>query len=348
MYMGTASVDTTGSIYWRHPRFQPTVFAGAVKGGLAASDILYSPCLLASPKQRTSPVDLWDLPRVPQWPKDLEDGVERDVNLEKLTTGDDYYSSFLGVQIRGLVFASDTAQYNFTVETTYYEIDCTSLRAGLLVNEWSTYMSNSTLNLTELFGMDSKDYGSFAATIDVPRPADGGYEYPTPIPLDDIPPATMLYATLDRSEQNWWWNHFALFNCTICPVNVHTSFTCNSSTEATNCWATRQKKVNGRYTSSNFENFIEVQGPHERSGLLWAWRDAEASLDMYEMSSTDKYLSGELYPLASKEKLKNWTDVPLEVFSKRLTTAFNTYYEASLVDSSNHTRVNFQAQPDRL
>lgn len=79
-----------------------------------------------------------------------------------------------------------------------------------------------------------------------------------------------------------------------------------------------------------------------QSILLNEWRLAAGNMDHYEMSPIDKYLAGEVHPFARQWRV-DWATVPLDGFSKRLTTAFNTYWEGTL-DPFNHTSVAFRKQ----
>ncbi|KAF4462258.1 hypothetical protein FALBO_10928 [Fusarium albosuccineum] len=346
LHKGKNITKEKGSIYFRHPLDQGSSFSGAsgVARAIVNINILYTSCLIASSTQKGSPVDLWDLPKIPQWPRHLKDDFERRVDMKALAAGHDYYTSLLGVQIHGLNILPQNAQYDFTVETVYYDFDCGSFKDGISRKQLSTYMND---DLDALYNFDdaSTTFGTFVASISLPNLTQ---IYPNidqePIPLSDVPPGYMLYATLDQTAIKNRGSYFTLFNCTVRPEVLDTGITCKSSNSSTSCQAARQKRVNDRYTTNSFYHLMSDVASVERSNLLSNWRTSDnAREDSFVLSPTDNYLAGDSRLFAYQDE-QNWANVSLEGFSKRLTTAFNTYYEASL-DPFNHTNVGFREQP---
>ncbi|KAF5005815.1 hypothetical protein FDECE_7771 [Fusarium decemcellulare] len=349
---GKKDTGKLGTIYFAHPQYQGSWFEGisSAEDALVSVNILYNSNLLSSSLRKSSPVDLWSLPKIPQWPRQLGDGVEHEVDKEALATGDDYYASLLGVKVQGLNMVPKEARYDFTVETLYYDFDCSSVRHGLSINQLSTYMNDKETNVYALFNrtFGQTEFSSFAASINLPNLTEEFQNIDqNPIPLNDVPPGYMLYATLDRTSDpagGEYFKYFALFNCTMRLVVIDTNIICDSSASSTDCWAVRQKRVNDRYNTNSFYHLMTDQAWTRRKNLLRRWRTADtAHAGSVIMSPTDIYLAGELYPFSLQEKL-DWTNVTLEGFSKRLTTAFNTYWEATL-DPFNHTNVDFRRQP---
>jgi hypothetical protein len=292
-------------------------------------------------------VDLWGLPKIPQWPHSLGTNGKRTISQDALAICEESYISLLGLQIQGLDTDSDMTQYNLTIETSYFDFDCKNPKTGLVLNESTNYFPE-WLNLSAIFAYGSQSPpSSFAAYVWFPNLTE---TYPEiekePIPLEAVPPARMFYASQDRNDSGPAYGFYSLFNCSMRPVVVETDILCNSSSTALrHCWATRQRQVSHLYNSNNHRystTILQLSSIWLRN-LLSQWQIADGTRDPFIMSSTDNYLAGEKHPFIAK-KTSNWAKVPLRDFSRRLTTAFNTYLEASL-DPFNHTNVSFRSQP---
>jgi hypothetical protein len=346
---GEAAIYNRSIVYYADPAQQHSFFEGAagVEDSVGSVNTLYTSSLLASQAQKRSVVDLWGLPKIPQWPHNLETNGKRPISQDALATGEESYTSLLGLHIQGLDTESDTTRYNLTIETSYFDLDCKSPKTGLLLNESTKYFPE-WLNLSAIFAHDLNiPPSSFAAYVWFPNLTE---TYPEmedePIPLVDIPPAHLIYASQDRSDSGPAYGFYSLFNCSIRPIVVETDIVCDySSTALRHCWAARQRQVTRLYHSNSHRyrtTILYISSPWLRN-LLSQWRIVDGKRDPFVMSSTDNYLAGERYPFTPK-KTSNWAKVPVRDFSRRLTTAFNTYLEASL-NPFNHTNVSFQNRP---
>jgi hypothetical protein len=342
LHMGEYVEQMPGTVFYAHPGYQESYYGTSLRGSArVGANTLYTSSLLASPAQRCSPTDLWGLPKIPQW-LGREDSGERVIDQqteEALAAGEAFYTSLLGVQVQGINIVPEKAQYNFTVQTLYYAVGCDSSTPQVDMLDLSTRLSIPLDDLKVMFDpMNGSDYSTFAAVMVSPAVPD------TPVPLDRIPPSQLLYATMNRSMESLA-QSFTVFDCNVRPVVVDTSIQCNSSAPSVGCRATHQRLVTGRYDSVNAAQFLSVtQHAGLRGTILGLWRKIEGRVHHYDSSATDKYLAGKRYPFDQAPDGLDWTDVPFDVFSGRLTTALNTYWEATL-DPFNHTSVAFDRRP---
>ncbi|KAH6997161.1 hypothetical protein EDB80DRAFT_584788 [Ilyonectria destructans] len=325
VYKGENITQVNGTVYYSYPNYLESGFVGSamVYSHKVSVNTLYISSLLSSLKQKRSARDLWDLPRIPQWLDEQADGKAYDVDHDALARGDNHYASLLGVTIQGLHFADGDTQYDFTIESSYFHFDCGLVGTGIHVNESSAYFPRDELDPTPFITFpasrgDSPDLRSDAA----------GY---------------MLYATLDWSNgHEYTSSYMAVFNCTMHPTILATDIQCTSYPSSTTCRAQRQRRVNDQYTRDNFP----LQGlvvNNTRELVLNNWRNAEGLSNQRRTSPTDRYIAGDPYPFAAPET-QDWAKVNLTALSRRLATAFNTYWEATF-NPLNHTNVMFEKQP---
>ncbi|KAH8694730.1 hypothetical protein BGZ61DRAFT_352459 [Ilyonectria robusta] len=325
VYKGENITQVNGTVYYSFPNYQQSGFIGSsmVYSNKVSVNTLYLSSLLSSIKQKRSARDLWDLPRIPQWLDGQADGKTYDVDHGALARGDNHYASLLGVTIQGLDFASGDSQYNFTIESSYFHFDCGLVGTGIHVNESSAYFPRDELDPTTFVTFPT----SREASPDLRSDA-AGY---------------MLYATLDWSNgHESTSSYMAVFNCSMHPTILATDIQCSSSPSSTTCRAQRQRRVNDQYTSDNFP----LQGlvvNSTRKLVLDNWRNAEGPSTQHRTSPTDRYIAGDPYPFAAPEP-QDWAKVNLTALSRRLATAFNTYWEATF-NPLNRTNVMFRKQP---
>ncbi|KAF5024851.1 hypothetical protein F66182_3090 [Fusarium sp. NRRL 66182] len=335
------ATEQPGVVYYSHPAYQSDELDGGSMDKGESINILYLASLMAAPAQKESPVDLWNLPKIPQWPHDRDTDDKRTIDTGALTAGDDSYTSLLGIPLQGLDIVPGDAEYNFSIETSYFDFDCKPPKTGIQINESQVYFPETSLNLSDIFFYGNELPSSFGAHLIFPNLTESHPDDTKPIPVDAIPPTTMLYATRDRSPRS-----FSVFNCSINPVIVSTDIYCNTSRSTTNCQATHQNRLRPliRFLTDNhyYSSTISLQ-TLQRAYVFESWRTAEGPRSYIYTSSTDNYLAGEEYPFSPRVE-SDWTKVSARDFSKRLTTVFNTFWEATL-NPSNHTRASFHNHP---
>ncbi|KAH7114688.1 hypothetical protein EDB81DRAFT_767833 [Dactylonectria macrodidyma] len=341
--VGTSNTVTNGTVYYTDPSYGMTSFSGFISSteAIVAINALYTASLSSSVDRKRAPRDLWDLPRIPRGPHGTmdEDQVQAAQN-------DGIYYSLLGIKIFGLNFpGEENPQYDFDIESSYFDFDCDRVGTKIPINQSHKYFDTASFNLSYLLqpgsaihsGPALHVYGiTFAANISVPITFNK-----TAISLNEVPPGYMLYATLDRNFGDIS-GHFALFNCSMERLVLRTHVQCGPSPTSATCEATRQKRVDYRYTTANFppDPFEETSS---HLNLVNNWRVSEGQTDLYRMSPTDNYLAGAAFPFSYQEE-QNWTAVNVSLFSRRLTIAFNTYYQASL-SPFNATNISFGREP---
>ncbi|KAI5464354.1 hypothetical protein BGZ63DRAFT_421400 [Mariannaea sp. PMI_226] len=348
---GYSTKVNNGTVYYHHPSFQFSSFLSGEESDndKASINTLYTSSLLSSSDQKRSPRDLWNLPRIPRFPTDAPDEEERDVDLSSFSEKDSIYTSLLGLGIQGLDFQeSGASQYNFTVESSYFDFDCDRIATRIPFNQSNKYFPEASLNLTKALPAFSRryepfhlgydeSYNTFAASIAVPITLDTNKS----ISLNKVPPGYMLFVTIDWVLGETF-NNLALFNCSMERIILHSDIQCGPSPSSTTCKATRQKRINNRYSTRNFPlNLFEFDTL--KFNLLDRWRNADRNSDMHKMSPTGNYLAGSEFPFNGQVE-QNWSAVNVTMFSRRLTTAFNTYYQASLAPA-NHTTNSFTKSP---
>ncbi|PTD02392.1 hypothetical protein FCULG_00011913, partial [Fusarium culmorum] len=115
-----------GTVSYLNPAYQVSSYINRqsfmnTRGSVAA---LYSSSLLASFERKRSPRDMWELLKIPQLKPDKKAGETYLVDQEALENGTDYYTSLLGIKVRGLDFSNGLTRYNFTVQTSYINLQC--------------------------------------------------------------------------------------------------------------------------------------------------------------------------------------------------------------------------------
>lgn len=374
---GESPEVVVGSVYYANPLWQPGGHRWSWVDDEIVANAFYTASLISTLAQRRSLMDLWGFPRIPQWPRDLGDDVlDRQLgsrDWEALTDGDEYYCSLLGVPLQGfnLVPTNQTAEYEFMVQSVYYDINCTTASNNIGRDE--IHRLGATLdpkiNLTKLHDTLDGNVGteggpSFVSDI---LPANVTEVFPEntaePHSLDSSPPAEMFYMTQDFNGQvsrpNPGYN-FSLYRCDMLPIVTETYLICNTSAASTDCRATRQKRITSQF-DAGVEHLLtgrkspdpglaerQITGDEdyretERYQLLQSWSLAEGSLYPGVFSTTDKYLSGQTNPVTQTGVI-DWSVVSLEDISRRLTTVFNTYWWASLKPSVR-AEMTLQSQP---
>ncbi|KAH6887692.1 hypothetical protein B0T10DRAFT_574855 [Thelonectria olida] len=311
--IGRAITPANRIILYVHPSYQVSYYSISTFATRASStvNLLYSSSLLSPPKQKKSPRDLWDLPKIPQWRKDALDEVYY-ADEAALGRDDVHYVSLLGVDVQGIIAPTEKTQYDFSVETTYFDFDC----------EEPTHDLDGSFGILKSF----RDY-TFAATIR----GEGSLEASS---LNATKSLYLLFAS--RSG--------GLFNCTIEPMVVETDIRCGASPSTATCSARRQRRLDHQDTASRFLEKL-IERPEALQHVFKAWPYADGVGERTETSSpTVNFLSGNANPYA-EVKGGSWRIVPSTEVSKRLTTAFNTFWTATL-NPYGYTDVSLTSYPE--
>ncbi|KAF5971553.1 hypothetical protein FCOIX_9828 [Fusarium coicis] len=326
---------SNGTVYYADPAYQVSHsrwidYRHSVGATYAAS-------LLSSSKQKTSPRDIWGLPKIPQLSQERLDNGSYDlyyVNKSDLISGKASYASLLGIKIQGLVRPNEPTKFNFTIPTSYFHVGCD------FVDSFDPLRGQLTKNQTNIVDLFYK-YPSFSAFNILPQSwfnAEGEE--------DDInSPYQFIYVKQMRGSQLY------VVKCATHEVKVETTIHCGPGDPATTCEARQQRRLSteDRTGSSLFPPSITRSDLRlkEMSYALFAWAQASGDKDGVQPSPSEMYLMKDENPYEFTSQLP-WTKEDLAkfpyVFSRRMTTAFNTYWDAGL-NPGGHTNVSYGTIP---
>jgi hypothetical protein len=169
----------------------------------------------------------------------------------------------------------------------------------------------------------------------------------------DPSPLNLSYISYGLSNEESGNPIWAIINCTMQTVTVETELRCGPSPSATSCSAFRQRRVNGHASSNRppsilFRNNNAVDSATDVQQVLKFWPTSSGEVLIGAASPTENYIMGELHPFAG-QKPRRWAGSDLDVFpdefSRRFTTAFNTFWDATL-NPLTHTNVSFGELPE--
>ncbi|RSM09421.1 hypothetical protein CDV31_007727 [Fusarium ambrosium] len=289
---------------------------------------LYSSTLMSSRQQKGSTRDLWDLPRIPQWSSERMVDEWYDVEDDAFSRGDSHYASLLGIKIQGLDSSSADRQYDFTVKSSYMDFRC--VYAGMRYYGRGSFSIEIETRWQNMFTLE---------------------EWERWKSRDDLPPVQLIYVAMgkDHKDDEGESSFYATANCTMQTITVETAIHCGPQPLATSCFARRQRRVKGKHDPNRPPEPI-LSNPIVLKGAMDYWPEAsgqDSTDDEALASPTENYIMGDSYPFAG-QPYRAWTKEDLsmfpDLFSRRFTTAFNTYWDAAL-NPSSHANVSFTSTP---
>lgn len=299
-----------------------------------AINALYGACLLAPESVKTSPRDLWSNVKIP-----LLDALSSDesssnpwvtVNHTPNTT----YASLTGLMIAGLPSEGTS---NFTLETQYLDLACSD---GSQVPEDAL---NATLEGKIIYHNASNFFASnsfFTDTNTKDTDLATYKEYPN-----------LVYGSNNDYQGNAW-----LFNCTIGTTRVEANVMCNADL----CFVDRMRHSEKDKRPSIVNDF--AMSPTTFGNLIFYFPSTAGVLHDAVFAPTDLYMQGSTSPYeVGYNSVSAFANVTGKVFSHRLSTLINTFWQASLAptttavtpsnnlsiyaDSSNISASPFAAKP---
>lgn len=330
--IGNSVVTTNVSVYFSDPSYQVSYYPSSLlqEDNGASITALYSATLLSSQDQKGSSRDLWNLPKIPQWSKGNKIGEWYEVDEAALRSDESSFISLMGIKVQGLSADSGETRFNFTTQTSYADFECSH---------------------TKNIKVDAKAYPSYplqhfgtAVYVDKAKNSTSRTE-PSPLHLSYI-----SYGLSNSDSGNPIW---AIINCTMQTITVETELRCGPSPSATSCSAFRQRRVDGhlppnRPPSILYRNKMATESAEAVGQVLSFWPTASGRVLVGAASPTENYIMGDLHPFAG-QKPRKWTGADLSVFpgefSRRFTTAFNTFWDATL-NPLTHTNVSFASVPE--
>ncbi|KAJ3522152.1 hypothetical protein NM208_g12981 [Fusarium decemcellulare] len=334
LYLGEARAFSNGTVFYVHPNYQMSPFyisrlVNSVKNNVFS---LYTATLMSSVEQRHSPRDLWGFPRIPQWPRGMAADETHHINDATFSPGDEDYSSLLGVKIQGLDFAEGSVRYDFSIETSYLDLDCSLAGTHDLLStsfKQAELEKEISINLNPLL---KEKKSSFAINITGPRPPDFHMLYAS---LETKKNESLINtASEDRFLERFDPVRLFLFNCSMQTVFLETDIWCPSPA---NCSAWRQHQKTGDITRNRFSDFTQSYLTGIKNGIQ-LWPKAAGDVDMSAASATENFIAGDQY-LYAKQARRDWTGFDVSKFSRHLTTAFNTFWDATR-DPLGHSSTN--------
>ncbi|KAL6354955.1 hypothetical protein LRP88_12313 [Fusarium phalaenopsidis] len=330
--IGNSAVATNVSVYFSDPSYQVSYYPSSLtqEDNSASITALYSATLLSSQEQKRSSRDLWNLPKIPQWSKSKKLGEWYEVNEDALSNDANSYISLLGIKVQGLSGVSGETRFNFTTQTSYADFEC-------------AHAKNIKVDTLAHAGFPTQHFGT-TVWVEEGKNSTSSTD-PSPLHLSYI-----SYGLSNEDSGNPIW---AIINCTMQTVMVETELRCGPSPSATSCSAFRQRRVNGHMSSNRppsilFRNNNAADSATDVQQVLKFWPTSSGEVLIGAASPTENYIMGELHPFAG-QKPRRWAGNDLDVFpdefSRRFTTAFNTFWDATL-NPLTHTNVSFGELPE--
>ena len=322
-----STTKTSQNVYYFDMNNGKSVFDGAddLDHSAFAISALYTASLLASEDVKTSPLDQWSNIKVPMLEalSPATEPLSGNPWINATEIADRNYSSLIGLMLANVPSQGTT---NFSMESSYFNVDCSS---GVLIlfsdNENYTVAEqtlNSTLNNRITLHNSSDLWGGlytngrnsfFVDTADYSA-ANGS---------DTKEYVNILYGSnLGSTSSSDVW----LSNCTLATARVESNVLCSGPKCHVDRMRRSEKDTRPAY-ALNFDSIVF------RNMLLWFPDAAGATADGV-ISPTDLYLQGYNSPLTlAGTNAGDYSDVTAEMFSKRLSVLLNTLYQASISPS---------------
>ncbi|KAL2692072.1 hypothetical protein Neosp_002475 [[Neocosmospora] mangrovei] len=329
---GNSTTTSAIVIYFADPSSQFSSFPdlGSFKDKQRSITALYSSTLMSSQQQKGSTRDLWELPKIPQWHPERTMDQWYDVEDVDFTRVDSHYASLLGIKIQGLDSSGAGQQYDFAVKSSYMNFNC-------------------------VYGGRRDVEDSIAGPFSIEMKTPWGdtlspEEWKSWKNRDNLPPVQLTYTSigLETNEYQESVEFYPMANCTMQTITVETVMRCGPQPLATSCFARRQRRVKGEHDPNRppepiLSNALVLRGAMSFWPQAIGGKEADEAL----VSPTENYIMGDPHPFAG-QPYRAWTKEDLsilpDVFSRRFTTAFNTYWDSAL-NPSSHANVTFTSIP---
>ena len=343
LYNGATSFESNGTIYYANPAYQMSYYSEKVDDIITSTagpsvEVLYSTSLLSSREQKGSPRDLWGLPKIPQWPRHRTNDGLYNVSQSDLESRKESYSSLLGIKIKGLTGTNLRTYFDFSVQTSYFDISCdlvdtfNPLRDKLTRNQ-SLFMDRFPQTFASFYVIpESELIGDTKTREDWQTQADWEESFE--------PPYRFQYIKQLRGAELY------IVNCSMQEISLETAIRCGPGDPAISCQARRQRRLNSPSAAARLPSAVSVS---DLRSMLTDWAAISNEDTGYISSPTDLYIMKDSKPY-SGEAIKPLTESDLSVFplvfSRRITTAFNTFWTSTL-NPHGHTDVTFNTIPEQ-
>jgi hypothetical protein len=281
-----------------------------------AINALYGACLLAPKSVRNSARDLWSNVKIPLLDELSSDESSSNPWITINYTPNTTYASLTGLMIAGLPSEGIS---NFTLETQYLDLVCSdgsqvpqdTLNATL--EGKITYHNSSNLftdlavaavpGLSNSFFIDTNTKNTDLVTYK---------EYPN-----------LVYGSNTFDNDTW------LFNCTIGTTRVEASIMCNADL----CFVDRMRHSEKDKRPSIVNDFATIPSTFGNLIIYFPW--TAGMLHDAVFAPTDLYMQGFTSPYESSyDVVSRFANVTAKVFSHRLSTLINTFWQAALAPAT--------------
>ena len=304
-----------------------SVFSGAddVETFGFAVDGLYSATLFSPPNMQAGSMDLWGNVKIPVL-ETLEAGNSEPEGWITVNPSNATYSSLLGLPIDGM---ATSGQSTFTVESYYMALNCPVLdHVDRETFNWtsvlSEYYQRSQPYNDSSFFHQNKTGDVFGFFVD----SKSNFSRPSALyPNDSSFPAAEPPYVLFASEADGG-NGATLANCSLTRSSVESNITCLG----TSCAVTQMRRSVFDRRPSDYTPLLGSA----RLNFWMSWADAAgASLHPNIATPTELFiqngsLTAALTTLGSTFSEVNLYTLPADVFSKRLSLLWNTYWQCGL------------------
>ncbi|KAL6234936.1 hypothetical protein BDW75DRAFT_210894 [Aspergillus navahoensis] len=272
--------------------------ASTLADNLGAINSLYLTTLLASEEARSSPQDAWGWPKIPNLRylppnQSTANGVDnwRSWDRNETLTELSVPSSYLDLDCH--LLAS-----NVSGEGIYESMGGSSVAGRNATNTWTALLPSSFfLDTTYMFSRTFRNQANI----------------------------NLFYGTRDATE-GFQIQRAALFNCTISTISMESWLVCQNASCAVT--RVRQSGIDKQASAVTPWNNPNNKGPNSTPfwSLIQNLPLAIGPLDRFQASPTDNFIYGD--PLFDNGSGRDWTTVTEADVSNRLTTVFNTYWQA--------------------
>lgn len=339
--------STQLDIYYANPDHLESLFGSVSSMGDFSVVVytLYSTLLAAVPSERAALTDPWGRPKTAQLPREVirTSNLDwQDITGDSLKSGEDY-SSLLGIDVRGYKTTDPTRRYSFVVQSSYIDMDCERV-------------PQHRQQVPDIF--DSSPRTSFLANWESHTEAGE----PKSWTLNTERAGHRLYYDSRQSMDTHDAKARARFECVMRYVPIEVEFSCGP-VPSIRCGLRRQRQRDptidpetnppaaglptGAFPagSAMYQILPKNMGGPVAQSMLLHWPLAAGRPDPVEgASATDSFLAGDDH-LFLGQRLRDWDHeaTNMTLFSRRMTTAFNSLFQASLnpwnVTNTNATEV---------
>lgn len=299
--------------------------SSGMSSSIAAIDSIYTTSLMAMQAVQNSPRDVWTFPKIPvlrYLPLNTSSSSSnpwRDCDHDTQTV----YSSLTGLVVRGIPSDSEA---EFSVETSYFDLDCHSKAQNTTQDLLFAEMGGSLLyhNATNLF----------SAETHYDAPNDGGNSFFIDTSYNfsasrlTQPQINLWYGTRDTNGGSM--ANASLYNCTVSTIRVEAWISCQNASCAVDRMRRSQKDTRPDSLSPFNDAEIDINFWGTLYNLIGEFPYSTGYTHDYQAAPTDNYIYGEYPVFRDMIYVHNWSSVSDQAISSKFTTAFNTYWQASL------------------